>query len=482
MRQFSPRSVRLQLTLWYTAIFALLLLLAGVLLYLHLRDSLTSSLDATLQVRAQQLASDVSFQHNQVVTSNAINDLPGFDARDNRPTSLADVNFDALVRLLDVHGHMLHATPAFQHLQIPPASVTQPLRGAPWQGVVTASNGQKIRIYSRTVADDGRVFAIIQVGEPQELLQETLEQVTRELLITAIFVLLFGMLGSYWLAGRAFAPIRHLIQVARSIKEGDLHQRVPVPATDDEVQSLAVTFNEMLTRLEETLDRQRRFVSDASHELRTPVAAIRSKTELALQQPGSREEYIAMLREINGEAQRLGHLISDLLALARGDEGKARFELEAVPLHLLAEAVAANAEALALERKVALQVVTEEPVVVQGDEARLIQVIMNLLDNAIRYTPAGGKVTLTISCTPGAALLVVRDTGIGIASKHLPHIFERFYRVDAARTYGPTGNNGLGLAIADWIVRTHGGTLTVKSVVSEGSTFTVTLPHLLAKG
>ena len=249
-----------------------------------------------------------------------------------------------------------------------------------------------------------------------------------------------------------------------------------LPLTADEVQALALTFNEMLTSLEATLNRQRRFVSDASHELRTPVAVIRSKTDLALQQPGDEREYLAVLREINCESERLGRLIGDLLVLARGDEGKTRFEFEPVALHQIAEAVAANAEPLALERGVNLQVEIEEPVTVQGDEARLIQVIMNLLDNAIRHTNAGGSVTVCVARTQAEARLTVRDTGIGIAPEHLPHIFERFYRVDSARSFNAAGNNGLGLAIADWIVRAHHGSITAQSRPGQGSTFLVTLP------
>jgi heavy metal sensor kinase len=308
------------------------------------------------------------------------------------------------------------------------------------------------------------------------LLQDTLAHVETELLLAALGVLLLGSLGSYWLAGRAFAPIRRLVEVARTIKEGDLRQRVPVPQATDEVHALAVTFNEMLTSLEEMLNRQRRFVSDASHELRTPVAVIRSKTDLALQQPGEAEEYITILREINSESERLGHLISDLLALARGDEGKTHFEMETVPLSLISEAVAANAETLAHERGVFLHVEIDEPVIVQGDEARLIQVIMNLLDNAIRYTNAGGCVTLRVETSGEQARLKVQDTGIGIGPEHLPHIFERFYRVDSARSHSPAGGNGLGLAIAEWIVRAHKGSITVESLVGQGSAFTVTLP------
>jgi heavy metal sensor kinase len=468
--------VRLQLTFWYTAIFGLLLLLACVLVYFNLDSSLASNPDTSLKLRSQELADGVNLDEDQIVTHGAIGDLPGFDPLDNQLTSQADVNFDNLVRLLDARGQVVYETPAFQKIHVPTASVTQPLQGTPWQGTVTVADDQEVRIYSRTIADDGKIFAIIQVGTSLNQVQSVLEQVATELLVAALVVLVLGALGSYWLAGRAFSPIRRLIEVARTIKEGDLRQRVPVPQTSDEVQALALTFNDMLTSLEQTLNRQRRFVSDASHELRTPVAVIRSKTDLALQQPADTEEYVTVLRQINGESERLGHLISDLLALARADEGKTQFEMEKVPLNLLAEAVVANAESLALERGINLHVEANEQVNVRGDEARLIQVIMNLLDNAIRSTRSGGSVTLSIASTPKQATLTVRDTGAGIQPEHLPHIFDRFYRVDSARTHHSDGNNGLGLAIVAWIVRAHHGTIDVESLPGLGSTFTVTLP------
>jgi heavy metal sensor kinase len=287
--------------------------------------------------------------------------------------------------------------------------------------------------------------------------------------------LLACALGSYLLAARSLAPIQRLTEIARRIKAGDLHQRVPVPRARDEVQFLASTLNEMIDSLEQAFIRQRRFVADASHELRTPVAVIRSKTDLALLQEGTRQDYIAVLQEINAESERLGHLISDLLALARGDEGKTVFDREAVRLDELVEVVASNAEALAAEHEIELEVQAESPVTIIGDEARLIQVVMNLLDNAIFYTNPGGTVSLLVEAEEDQARIVVCDSGIGIAPEHLPHIFERFYRVDPARTR-TAGSSGLGLSIVDWVVLAHGGSVTVESQTGEGSCFTVTLP------
>jgi two-component system OmpR family sensor kinase len=275
----------------------------------------------------------------------------------------------------------------------------------------------------------------------------------------------------------AFAPINRLTSIARRIEAGDLHERVPVPRSKDEVQGLALTFNEMIERLEKAFTRQRRFVADASHELRTPVAAIRSMTDVVLAQSGpvESEEYVSVLRDVNAEADRLGHLISDLLALARTDENQLLLERELVRLDLLVADVAATTEPLAAERGITIEVLAQQPVTVLGDEVRLIQVIMNLIDNANAYTNAGGKVTLEVVVKYNNAYLMVRDTGIGIAKEHLDHIFERFYRVDPARSRA-AGGTGLGLAITEWIVRAHGGRITVESEVGQGTTFTIVLP------
>ena len=267
---------------------------------------------------------------------------------------------------------------------------------------------------------------------------------------------------------------------ARRFEVGDLHERVPVPRAQDELKKLAQTFNEMIERLEKSFARQRRFVADASHELRTPVAAIRGMTDVTLASSAavSPDEYRVVLRDVNAEAERLGRLISDLLLLARVDENKLVLEREEVRLDRLMADVAAAMELLATEKNITLSVEageSGEPAPVLGDEARLIQVIMNLVDNAIKYTGEGGIVTLRVHVKDGSAFLSVSDTGIGIGPEHLEHIFERFYRVDPSRSLA-AGGTGLGLSIVEWVVRAHGGTISVESKPGQGSTFTVQLP------
>lgn len=470
IKRLWPLGVRLQLMLWYTSVFAVLLFASGLFVYLDLETSLADSFDVSLKVQAQAIGDDVHWSHGKITLDDQAAELPGFSTKSKKqPVSPKEIKDGQMVCLLDAQGHTVHETPAFSNLIVPGGNLTAPVS-------TTTREGDPVRLYTHRITDHGRLFAIVQVGQSLSDLHDTEKHIAKTLLKVGIIALFFSAIGSYLLTYRAFKPIDRLIQTAREIKAGDLRKRVPVPRARDEVHALAVTLNEMISHLDEMFTRQRRFVADASHELRTPVAAIRSKTDVALLQIDLPDEYATVLLEINLETVRLSHLINDLLALARGDEGQTRFEREPVQLDSLAEMVAANAESLAEERQIDLRVHTCGPVTILGDEARLIQMIINLVDNAIIYTNPGGRVTLTVKSTRTHATLIVQDTGIGIAPEHLPHIFERFYRADPAHIRTERGSSGLGLSIVAWIIQAHKGTITVESQKGRGSTFVVALP------
>lgn len=479
--------IRVQLTLLYTAVFAVLLLLFGFILYTALQTSLAAGIDTTLQLRAQQIAAGITSDGDAISIQDVTGELPGLTGQpatatpaknantSNQQSVQSDVNIGILIRVLDTQANTSYVSPAFHALIVPAASITQPLQGVVWQGTVLARNGQAVRLYSMALKEHGTTFGVLQVGESLAQLDATLHSVVIALLLIDPFVLLLSAFGSYWLAKRAFRPILHLTHTAREINAGDLHQRVPIPRVRDEVYDLALTLNDMIGRLDQAFSQQRRFVADASHELRTPVTAIRSMTDIALENELSIEEYGNVLGDVNAEAERLGQLITDLLALARADEGQLPLDHEPVRLDLLAVDVAATMEPLALERGIILQVEPAEPVTIMGDTARLIQMMMGLVDNALIYTNAHGSITLTVTQDDSQAYLKIRDTGIGIAQEDIVHIFERFYRADPARSRA-AGGSGLGLAIVDWIVRRHHGSIAVESQVGQGSMFTVALP------
>ncbi len=487
--KFSVPGIRVQLTVWYTLVSAVLILIFGVTLYTALQTMLISSFDTTLQMRAQQVAEGVSINHNVVSVSDIVSELPELNAtaalldpedvnngKDSNGDSVnAYVNRNIIVRVFDTHGKTIFCYPASCNIALSRTSISQPMQGKPWHGTITNANGQQIRLYSTMLVSDKTIFGVVQVGQPFASVNERMQDIIFLLLLCTPLVLLFSAYGSYLLAGHAFRPIHRLTNIAHEIGAKDLHQRVPIPHANDEVRELALIFNQMIGRLEQAFNQQRRFVADASHELRTPVSVIRSITDVALAQPSASEEYVQVLQEINAESERLGKLINDLLALARADEGLVQFDQDTVQLDLLTSDVVDSMEALAAERKVMLTVGELHTATILGDAARLIQVIMSLVDNALTYTNAGGSVTLSVKTTKTHALLIVRDTGIGIAPKDQPHIFERFYRADPARSRA-AGGSGLGLSIVDWVVRAHDGTVSVESRPGQGSTFTVVFP------
>lgn len=513
-RRIHRPGVRTQLTLWYTGVFAGLLLIFGVVFYTNLQASLASSLDATLTQRAQRIAAGISYSHGVIVIEDDNGDLPALngdtisvDAEDHAtvtptatgtPHASADdsnahngqddqgknhpvaVTSGALARILDASGKAIYTSPAFRSLTTPTASVTDPLRGVSWLGTIQASGGSQVRLLAIPLLAGGRVYGVAQVGAPRAAADQTLQHVGLEWLVAAPLMLALGAWGSYLLAGRAFRPMGRLIDVARQIEAGDLRQRVPVPPTRDEVARLAITLNEMIARLDASFAHQRRFVADASHDLRTPVAAIRSMTDVALEQGATPSEMLAVLRDVNAEAQRLSRLIGELLALARADEGHLTPEHEAIRLDLLAVDAVESLEPLAHEHGIFLTTGAMQPLELLGDQTQLIQLLMALLDNAILYTNRGGRVHVSLRLVDdlsGAptAELAVGDTGIGVAPEHLPHLFERFYRADGARSRA-AGGSGLGLALAQEVAHAHGGRITVESRPGVGSTFHVFLP------
>ncbi|HEY7418401.1 MAG TPA: ATP-binding protein [Ktedonobacteraceae bacterium] len=479
-------SVRTQLAAWYATIFTILMVLFGMVSYLHLQSTLLSNMDTTLLLRTQQVSSSIVLQNENITINNSSGTLAGLadvDSRQNNSPAdsddinpALDVDLDALIRILDSHGKVKYSTTAFNTLIVPPQSIQKALHGSGSTVTVATTGGEEIRLHVQPLIENHTAVGVLLVGASLASVEDTLHRVIIEFLLIAPFVLAFGALGSYWLATRAFRPIIRLTSIARKIQSGNLHSRVPVPYTNDEVQHLALTFNEMLDHLEMTFKQQRRFTADASHELRTPVAAIRSMTDVALDQQLTVKEYISVLRDVNTQADHLGKLIADLLTLARADEGHIRLEREQLRLDLLANDVVATLESLATEKGITLKVEANEPLLIIGDEARMIQVIMNLLDNALKYTSRGGTVTVRVqSAQVREVCLTVQDTGIGIAQEHTTHIFERFYRVDSARTRS-AGGTGLGLAIVKWIVTMHQGTIAVTSQVGKGTTFSIVLP------
>jgi two-component system heavy metal sensor histidine kinase CusS len=289
-------------------------------------------------------------------------------------------------------------------------------------------------------------------------------------------LLIVAALGGYWMSRSALAPVDEITRAARTIGAEDLGRRLTVHKTGDELQRLADTLNEMLARLEGAFQRVTRFTADASHELRSPVSVMRASAELALRKSRTEEEYREALAQILHESVKVSHLIEQLLILARADSGSAVLPMSPTDLCETVHSACGQAEDMAGSKGLLLsEHLPERTMVVSGDALSLERLFLILLDNAVKYTPAGGKIDVQLSTENGSAVAEVRDTGIGIAEEDLPHVFDRFYRVDRSRSR-ESGGVGLGLAIGRWIAEAHGGEIRLESTPAKGSIFQVRLP------
>jgi two-component system, OmpR family, sensor kinase len=340
------------------------------------------------------------------------------------------------------------------------------------------SGGERWRAFVLPIRrpNDGALLGYVEAVAPLGQIDASIATFRAMLLSLAALGLAAALLGGLLVAGQALQPVTELVATARAVSASrDLSQRIPEPRQRDELGTLTTTFNRMLASIEQAYNAQQRFVADASHELRAPLTAIQGNLELVRRRPDlPGTERVEALNEASREAERLTRLVADLLALARADAGVpirwGSVDLDAVVLDTFQ-----SGRALASDRTLHLD--PFEPVRVCGDEDRLRQLVLILLDNAVKYTPPGGSVTLGLRQVRDSAEITVRDTGIGIAPADLPHVFERFFRADPARSRDP-GGTGLGLAIAHWIVEQHRGTISIESTPGQGTHVLVRLPAL----
>ncbi len=338
-----------------------------------------------------------------------------------------------------------------------------------------------MRVFSVPLRRDEIVVGAVQVAFPLTDINRAIASLNRTLLTLAPLALLIAGAGGAFLTDRALRPVRHISQAAEQIEAKDLSGRLPVTGKD-EFSELARTFNAMLGRLEEAFtllekafEQQRRFTADASHELRTPLTVIKANTSLALRGTRTVEDYRRALEAADRAADMTTSIVQDLLLLARSDAGNLGLSADVMPIQQVLER-ASEAVRNPENAPVRLNIFDADLSVV-GNENELIRLFSNLLENAARHTPVDGTITVTAHSEEKTLVVTVADTGEGIPPEHLPHVTERFYRVDASRTR-PSGGTGLGLAICRSIVEAHGGTLSITSAVGKGTTVTVTLPRI----
>lgn len=466
------RSIKFRFTIWYLLVLAILLALLSGGIYLYLSHKLHQDLDNSLQVRATRLRSI-----GGVLTSIS-------------QGSFREEVGEVVQLYFRSGGEVKKLSPRDVGLSLSRDLISQAMQGQSSLSTVTTTDGTELRIYATPFSptpprpppasptavperlDVGS--AALVVGRPTADTEEALEGLVWTMAIAIPLALVVAGAGGIFLARRALKPVDQIAQTALEIEEIDLSRRIPVH-TRDELGRLAGTLNQMIERLERAFKRQQEFTGDASHELRTPLSVIEAESTLALQRERSAEEYKQSLETVARETRHMSHVIEQLLTLARADAETKHKSFSDIDLGELITEVSSNAELLCREKDLKFAPGPIENIIVKGDIDRLRALFLNLVENAIRYTPEGGKVTLSLAKEGGQAKISVSDTGIGIPPEDIPHIFERFYRVDKARSRAE-GGSGLGLAICRHIAEAHGGSIEVESEPGKGSTFSVRLP------
>ncbi|HEY2964423.1 MAG TPA: heavy metal sensor histidine kinase [Pyrinomonadaceae bacterium] len=457
-------SVRTRLTLWYAGVLALSLIAFALVIYYAAGNIFHERQDESLRSTAQTVASAYVEELREAHSAAKAGEIV-----------LAELTFpNRYVQLTDNAG--LHIASS---ANLPGSTITLPSSvfiEARERGFsqVTAS-GLRVAVVPLS-SDRGLGFA--EVAEPLSVIEDGLRELRRDLFFGVPLVLLLASAGGYFLARKSLAPIASMNSQTHRISAENLSSRLDVTNPRDELGRLATTINELLARLESSFKEQQRFIADASHELRTPLAVLRGETEVALGKTRAVDEYQQSLSLIQDEAERLSRIVEDLFILARQPiNTRAALNKEPVSLNDAVRDCARAAQVLAARKGVRLKLEENDPpaLALNGDEQLIKQMILNLLDNAVKYTPAGGEISLALSRQNGNAEIVVRDNGIGIPPADQSRVFDRFYRVDKARAR-TLGGAGLGLSIAQWIVEAHGGQIGVVSTPGRGSTFTVSLP------
>jgi heavy metal sensor kinase len=455
--------VRWRLTLWYAALFALVMALFGGTLYVALRQQLYASFDEQLLNQAALTLAAVR----------VVDGEPDFE-----PTVANVADGEYFLRLFDARGNTTFETGGNpEGVPVDSAVVATALAGRTEYSAATDEDGEILRIVSLPIRQDrggGPITGVLQVGLDRNEIDEPLLDLLRALAFAGPVVLLVAAAGGYLLAGRALAPVAAITGLAARIGADDLHARLHLDLPDDELGRLARTFDAMLARIDDAFERQRRFTGDAAHELRTPLSLMRSQVDFALARPRSVEDYQEALHGLDGDLQRMTGLVGTLLTLARADAGRLAPDRAPLDLADLVAAIVEQYAPIAEDAGITLRGAAA-PARLVADEDLLVQLLVNLVDNALAHTPAGGAVTVGCHREDGRVRLWVADTGKGIAPEHLSRIFDRFYRVDAGRSRA-RGGTGLGLAIAKAIVAAHDGAIDVTSEPGRGTRVELLLP------
>ncbi len=463
----NPRSIQFRLTAWYAGLLTAVSVALGLLLVYQLRGSMEANLLDSQVRRARQIADTLIPKLPQLGAASLAGQIQSFYAPESS---------GRFIRITRPDGRPVYCSGPPQDQSFDPTNLaTTALSNAPGTRTLTLPEGQRfVLAAARGTTTTGSAY-LVEAGAPTAPIQAMITHLVLLMLVGVPVMILVAAGGGWVLVKRALAPVAELAGTAERITHHSLNERLPITPSGDELERLSVSLNRMITRLDDAFANSKRFVADASHELRTPLTVLRGELEGLLREPGFNADQRDRLGSLLEEIQRLSHIVERLLTLSRLDAGEAQVEWVTFDLGELVSSVADQLNLLAKDKGITLTCAAASRVHVRGDRTRFKQVVVNLLDNALKYTPEQGRITLTVSARPNEAWLEVADDGVGIPASALPHVFDRFYRVDPARAPAD-GGAGLGLAIVKSICSAHGGHIQVQSQPGGGSRFLVRLP------
>jgi signal transduction histidine kinase len=452
-------TLRARLTLWYSGLLAGVLFLFGTAVYLLLSYLLTKQVDDSLLSTASDIRSAAIRTMDGVI---------GF------PSLALNLTAEARVQVWQTDGVLAVQAPGLEEL--PLDDLAPGLTSAGYRNVILEDVEYRVLTYPLIAQPENRVVGYLQLANSLATVRQALSNLLILMVVGGIVAVALAGLVGWSTAGAALRPLDRVTETAVQItRADDLSRRIPLAGPPrGEVGRLSLAFNETLERLEGLFETQRRFLADVSHELRTPLTTIRGNVDLIRRMKTADPE---SLEAIKAEVDRMSRMVNDLLLLAQAESGRLPLAMEPIELDTLMLEVFKQAKVLA-SNGVRVEIGREEQVQVRGDKDRLKQVFLNLVANALDHTGSGGVVTLSLGSVEGWARLTVSDTGRGMPQEELPHIFERFYRIDSARKRSDLGGAGLGLSIAYWITRSHNGRIEVASEVGKGTSFSVWLPQV----
>jgi heavy metal sensor kinase len=464
----NTRSISFRLVVWYAGLLTGIFVLLCALLYFDLSHFLQNDLAQSQTRRAHQIANTLLAHVKQTGEP--------YVSSQTKDWYEPEIN-NRFIRITRADGTVMYLSGApndgsFNPTDVPtppPSSKTETSR------IVKMSNGKTLLIAGLKFEEPGNPGYIVEFGSLLDPVETMLNHLFLQLILGLPLAVIVITVGGFLLVRRALMPVEQITRAAERITQHNMSERLPVSHTGDELERLSVSLNRMIARLDDAFQNSRRFVADASHELRTPLTILRGELEHLVDDPRYDTELRDRAASLLEEAIRLSKIVEELFTLSRLDAGEAQTDWSRFDLSELAKTTTEQMSLLAEDKDISVSCKAKQPALVEGDRARLKQVIVNLLDNAIKYTPAKGSIQLSVSTTNGHAVLEVADTGIGIPPDALPHVFERFYRVDQTR-HADSESAGLGLSIVKSICTAHGADVEAESDPGKGSRFRVKLP------